>query len=716
VRARRTALSGLSAEVAYAQILDEVRRGDFGVVPAGEGWLHEDFHLSDKADRFAVARAGGRIGADDVVSASRLYTPEPIVAFILQNTLGALWLQMHPTSPLAAGWPMLVAECVGPQRRPRPLRDLRVLDPCCGAGAFLLAAADMLHEMAADERRAAAAGEIPSSWCLDAADVGPHCARHALWGADLDPVAVDIARREVAGRADGTAAAHIDVVSGPLGSLAPDIWGGEHFDVVCTNPPWIGFRQLDPDVKRQVGAAVALATSDLAVAMQARCQDLVAEHGRVGTVTPAAWLAARGALALRERILSDGGPVCIAQLGQGIFGDAPLVFVAVSILERGGSPQAVVVIRGDGGAEGDRLEELSRTRVLVDRDAICALALKPFIPAAPAPVLQLATPGGRRIGDQATTFDGVWTGDNRRDLRYWWELDDADGWVPLSGGQGYQPWVAPMHLRIRVEHVADQPSRAGCLEYARVAGGRLGVRLAAPGTAALAGVVTIVPVDDDPRRRSEILAVCNSRVGAAWVATLTAGLNFNPGYLAQIPLGVALPDAALCDVVDTLLALRREAVARDPSHEGFLGVPSPWRDDLSQRLARATTALDSHVCRHLGLAPGVVDQLPTVVEPRRVVQPQDDLLLVAVLRALGFTWPGDAPANRGVLSVGEAQDLVAQTLDQAGAPPGAVDPRDWVRRRLPAVARSRFRRSELIAVDGTTVRLADRTGREPPTK
>ena len=704
----------MPAEHAYEQILAEVRRGDFGPVPAGEGWLHEDFHLSDKAERFAAARAGGRIGADDVVSASRLYTPEPIVAFILQNTLGALWLQMHPTSPLAAAWPMLIAECVGPPRPARPVRDLTVLDPCCGSGAFLLAAFDMLGQLAADERRAAAAGQVPSSWCLDEVETGPHCVRHALWGADLDPAAVGIARRELADRAGGVEPANIDVVPGPLGTFDPAVWCGRTFDVVCTNPPWVGFRQLDPDVKRQVSAAVPLATSDLAVAMQARCQDLVADDGRVGTVTPAAWLAGRGASTLRGRILDEGGPVCIAQLGQGVFGDAPLVFVAISILARGASPDQVAVLRGEGGSEGEALAALCDRRVMVDRGAISGLPLTPFTPAAPAGLLQLATGAPRRIGDQASTFDGVWTGDNRRDLRYWWELEGDDGWVALSGGQGYQPWVAPVHLRIRAEHVASQARRDGCLEYARVAGGRLGVRLAPAGSAALAGVVTIVPVDDDPRRRAEILAICNGRVGAAWVATLTAGLNFNPGYLAQIPVGSDLPDESLCHAVDTLVALRHEMVARDPSHEGFQDVPSPWRDDLSARLARATMELDVQVGRHLGLASAVADQLPVLVEPRRVLQPHDDLLLVAVLRALGFTWPGAAQKRGTVLTVGDAEDLVAQTLRAALAPADAVDPREWVRRRLATVARGRFRRSPIITVDGDHLRLADRRERGLP--
>lgn len=709
VRARRAQLSGLDRAGAYAQIREEAGRGDFGPVPAGEGWLHEDFHLADKDAAFVVARSGGHIGADDLVAASRLYTPTPIVDFILQNTLGALWLRMHPDSPLAAAWRFLVPEAIGPACEPRPLRQLRLIDPCCGSGAFLGAAFAMFVALADDERRAARSGNIPRSWCLEAGEVGRHLVAEALWGADLDPDAVAIARRELADAAGGFTAEHVTVVDGPIGSLDPDVWAGERFDVVCTNPPWIGFRQLDGQVKRRVSEAVPLAVSDLAVATLARCQDLVADGGMVGAVTPAAWLAGRDALALRERIMNEGGPVCVAQLGQGIFSDAPLVFVAISVIGRGWHPARLTVLRGRAGAEADGLEALMRSRRNIDRGTVEALGLRPFMPAAPDELLRLASNAARRIGDVASTFDGVWTGDNRRDLRYWWELDALQGWAPLSGGQGYQPWVAPINLRIREEHRRAQPARDSCLEYARVAGGRLGVRIADGRSASLAGVVTIVPVDDDWATRAEILAICNSVVGAAWVATLTAGLNFNPGYLAQIPIGTRRPDEDFVAAVDAMVALRGELITRDPSHDGFVDVVSPWRDDLPVRLAMARARLEEQVGHHLGLDRSVLAQLDPVVEPRPAVGPYDDLLLVAVLRALGFTWPGQAPPAATVLEREDLVEVVADTLHAAQSPDGAVDPAAWVHGRLATVARSRFRRSSPIMLEGSCATLVART-------
>lgn len=700
VRARRTELAHLDAAVAYQQVVDEARAGAFGPSPDGEGWVYEDFHLADKDAVFAAARAGGAVEAHQLAAASRLYTPAPIVDFILENTLGALWLAMHPESRLAGSWPMLVPGAVGPPIAARPLRELRVLDPCCGAGAFLTRAATMLRALAAEERGLAAAGLVPPDWPLAAAAEDRHIVGHMIVGADIDARALAIADAEIAAAAGGSRPRRLSLLDGPLGSLAPDAFGSDRFDVVCTNPPWIGFRQLAADVKDAVLAAVPGATSDLAIATQARAQDLVADGGRIGTVTPAAWLAARPAQALRERILADGGPVLVAQLGQGVFGAAPLVFVAASVVARGVRPADLVTLRGRAGAEAVHLADMIGTEVGTPRDVIAALPRRPFVVGAPAEVLAHGIGAGRRVGDVASTFDGIWTGDNGRDLRYWWEIDDLTGWRSISGGQGFHRWLAPTYLRIRHEVVADQPNRDGCLEYARVAGGRLGVRVAQPGTAALAGIVTIVPRPGDAEALTEVIAVCNSAVGAGWVATLTAGLNFNPGSLAQIPLGSGGTDAGLREIVDRLIELRRGQVARDPAHEGFVDVPAPWDDDLDARLRSDQAELETRVAAYLGLGAETVARLDTVRVPDTVGGIADDFLLVAVLRAVGFGWPG-GPDRRPVRrSRDEVVDAVATALRASGAPGGAPEPAAWVRDRLDGVLKRRFRGRGTVAWDG----------------
>lgn len=705
---RWTALRGaelpaaLDSAVPRAALLAEAETGELGTPEQVLGWVYEAVHDDDRRRVFAGARGGGRkIDAAGVVAASRLYTPRHIVDFLLQNSLGAMWLEMHPDSRMGARWQFLVGGALRAGRTARPLSDVRVLDPCCGCGAFLLAAAEMFAELYAEERRLADEGRVPRDWVVSAPRVGRTIVERNLHGADLDTGALDIASRLLHARAERAVPVNLTLVALPLGSLDPSVWEAERFDVVATNPPYVGFRLLDPVVKDAVRGVDPLARSDLALAFQSRCFALLGDGGMCATVTPAAWLTGREALGLRERMLADGGPRVTAALGQRVFDQAPLLFVGLCVAERGYRPDRLHTLRVPSGGGPEGLRHAAAGALPVRRDHVTRMSLRPFLPAAPAGVLALAG-RGPRLGDLFASFDGVWTGSNARDTRHWWELPpDASGWRALSGGQGHEPWYAPTRLRVRAEHAAGQPDRDGAVEYARVAGGRLAARLAAPGTASLAGIVTLVPRDAAAAERiEEVLAIFNSRLGTAWLRTLTSGLNFNPGYAAEIPLGRTAPPPELRAAVRELVSLRGALAARDPTHDGFVDTLPPWLDDpLTSALPALEDRVEDLLADHLGVGRAELRQLEPVERRPRRVDPVDDHLLVRVLRVLGFQWPGERhnpSSRRRSWPVERLADALSRTLASEGAPDLPVDLRHWVTRRLPLAHDRRFRRRPVL--------------------
>jgi hypothetical protein len=314
------------------------------------------------------------------------------------------------------------------------------------------------------------------------------------------------------------------------------------------------------------------------------------------------------------------------------------------------------------------------------------------------------------LGDLFASFVGVWTGSNARDTRYWWELPaDAPGWRPLSGGQGHEPWHAPTRLRIRAEHAAGQPSRDGAIEYARVAGGRLAARLAAPGTASLAGIVTLVPRHTEAAERTEeILAIFNSRIGTVWLRTLSSGLNFNPGYAAEIPLGRTPPPGELRDAVRRLVTMRAAVAASDPTSDSFLDTVPPWEPQTSiDEIARREAEVETMLGEHLGIPRRELAALEPVRRPVRRVDPLDDHLCVRAMRLLGMRWPrqdalggadlpDDPVANSRAIPAGRLAARIAALLDDEGAPDPPVDLEEWVERRLIAHHTSRFRRRPAV--------------------
>ena len=118
------------------------------------GWLYQ-FYISERKDEvFAAFKKGQKAEAEDIAPATQIFTPNWIVKYMVQNTLGRIYLDNNPGSALEKQMPYLVAKAEGTEEaiyRYERLEDLRVIDPACGSGHILLEAFDLLYAMYLDE-------------------------------------------------------------------------------------------------------------------------------------------------------------------------------------------------------------------------------------------------------------------------------------------------------------------------------------------------------------------------------------------------------------------------------------------------------------------------------------------------------------------------------------------------------------------------------------
>ncbi|WP_075657535.1 BREX-1 system adenine-specific DNA-methyltransferase PglX [Pseudochrobactrum sp. B5] len=126
------------------------------------GWLYQ-FYISEKKDQvFAGLKKNQKITAENIPAATQLFTPHWIVRYLVENSLGRLWLLNRPQSGLAAKMDYYIAP-EEPEtdflKITRP-EDIRICDPACGSGHMLTYAFDLLYEIYAEEGHDAA--EIPS--------------------------------------------------------------------------------------------------------------------------------------------------------------------------------------------------------------------------------------------------------------------------------------------------------------------------------------------------------------------------------------------------------------------------------------------------------------------------------------------------------------------------------------------------------------------------
>jgi SAM-dependent methyltransferase len=190
-----------------------------------------------------------------------------------------------------------------------PGQQVRVIDPACGTGAFLVPAARRIAE---------ATG-------LSLAD-----AVGCVHGVDLDPVAVEIARFLLWLEAPSTPLSVLEslVVEGDGLALAPDA----SYDVVVGNPPFLN--QLRTATTRAEPVEGVGPYTDTSAVFLLRCAGLVREGGRVGLVQPLSVLAARDAAPVREALDRDGSLVSLWASDRPVFEGTP-VLTCAPVWERG---------------------------------------------------------------------------------------------------------------------------------------------------------------------------------------------------------------------------------------------------------------------------------------------------------------------------------------------------------------------------------------------
>ncbi len=135
-------------------IVQDVREGMSGTDAQNVeiiGWLYQ-FYISEKKD--AVFAAKGRVAPADLPAATQLFTPRWIVEYMVQNTLGKLWLQNRPNSGLRAHMPYYIdspAAQAADFLRIESVTDIRFLDQACGSGHILLYAFELITLMYEEE-------------------------------------------------------------------------------------------------------------------------------------------------------------------------------------------------------------------------------------------------------------------------------------------------------------------------------------------------------------------------------------------------------------------------------------------------------------------------------------------------------------------------------------------------------------------------------------
>ena len=156
------------------------------------GWLYQYYNTDLKDDTFALLKKSVKITKERVPSATQLFTPDWIVRYMVENSLGRLWIEGHPDEELKAGWKYYLDEAEQEEDVQKQLdairveyrnikpQDIKVIDPCMGSGHILVYAFDVLIQ-------------IYKKYGISERDAAQSILENNLYGLDIDDRAAQLA-------------------------------------------------------------------------------------------------------------------------------------------------------------------------------------------------------------------------------------------------------------------------------------------------------------------------------------------------------------------------------------------------------------------------------------------------------------------------------------------------------------------------------------------
>ena len=147
------------------------------------GWLYESYNNYKKA---AHKASGDKTEYNKVSIQSQVYTPRWVVQFLVDNSLGKLYLEMYPDSEIRHKYKIANAP-TSETREHKPLHEIRMIDPSTGSGNYLLYGFDMYYDLYIDQIENYGAD-------YNEADIPKLIIENNLHGVDLDDRAIQLAQ------------------------------------------------------------------------------------------------------------------------------------------------------------------------------------------------------------------------------------------------------------------------------------------------------------------------------------------------------------------------------------------------------------------------------------------------------------------------------------------------------------------------------------------
>ena len=495
------------------------------------GWLYQ-FYNTDIKDEIDRVQGQKKIKKTQIPAATQIFTPDWIVRYMVENSLGRLWIESHPNDSLKAQWKYYLDKAEQESDAKAQLAAIRkeyaamapeqikCIDPCAGSGHILVYMFDVLVQIYEDygySAREAVRGIIENN--LYGLDIDERAAQLAYFAVMMKARQYDrrfFARKDENGNPDvpqphvytivesngmdafaldyfinGDAKLQKSMVSiikemqnsKEYGSLLKissvdfaalyarfdEIRNDVHlsreivlesilplvqvadtmakkYDVVVTNPPYMGARLLNDNLRQFMAEHYADAKTDTYAAFMLRCIAMKTNCGYVGMMTPNTWLTINSYKKLRENIVAQQLISSMILLSSDAFNDAGVVINSFVLHESKKNAIFCDLQAFEEDILSSRFDNLSCDNMSC-RDVRAFLKLPNTVidPSFTDRMIDVISEN-KNVHSVMQSDGQTKTGDNDKYLRMLWEVDNAkvgangQRWCLHAKGGGYRKW------------------------------------------------------------------------------------------------------------------------------------------------------------------------------------------------------------------------------------------------------------------------------------
>ena len=616
------------------------------------GWLYQFYNAEKKDEVFAALKKNVKITKENIPAATQLFTPDWIVRYMVENSLGRLWVEGHPNDELKSGWKYYLEETEQEPEVQAQLAEIRkeyaamtpeqikCIDPCCGSGHILAYLFDVLVQ-------------IYENYGYTTREAVESIVKNNLYGLDIDDRAAQLAYFAVMMKArqhdrrffsrqiqpnvyaiqesndidryaleyfcngDSKLKAAMDSIitemhdakeygsilnitpvdfaalyarfdevrddismskESVLNNLLPLVQVAEalaqKYDVVCTNPPYMGSGNMGDTLSEFVKNLYPDTKVDLSTVFMEKNLSMCNALGFVSMINIPVWMNLAGCQKFRIDLIENRTLVNMLHFGRGIFGSdfgsTAFIFTRKYIPEFKGKYRRLFLQQG----AVDSIEQKEQWFF----DGIGEYVVKQSnfkqIPGS-AFAYQVSEriynhfALDKTLGKYGTAKQGLITGNNDAFMRFWFEISSINmqidcpnreytlsngiRWYPYNKGGEYRKWFGNCWYVVdwsndgfQIQHYYDDKGKLRSrpqnmafyfregLTWTALTAGKFSMRYSPNGF--LFDAMGPVYFPDEKDNLNYIFGLLNSKLGVLFLRILCPNLKFDQKPLESVPL------------------------------------------------------------------------------------------------------------------------------------------------------------------------------------